>query len=186
MQSNRQQDAERENRKQKTEPGHSCQHSVYKQGDEPSWLPASGCKHGSLTRTYAHICTHNRGRGGTEPGVYEKAPLDLRKAETKSWVGDLSARQEEKRPLSFPLWSHGEKWNNIVAGSAPGSARGQTARGGWEFMKTAEDVAAMAGFKCFSSNLKGGLCPSELVLTCCSSPLYWHLSRLHAFLSVFL
>lgn len=31
-----------------------------------------------------------------------------------------------------------------MPGSAPGSARGQTARGGGEFMKTAEDEAAIA------------------------------------------
>lgn len=84
------------------------------------------------------------------------------------------------------LWSLGEKWNNIVPGLAPGSARERTARGGCEFMKTAEDVAVMAVFKCFASNLKGGLCPLELVLTCCASPLYWHLIRHCAFLSLFL
>lgn len=54
-----------------------------------------------------------------------------------------SATQEEKK-ASF-LQSLGEKWNNIVPGLAPGSARGRTAWGGCKFMKTAEDVAVMAG-----------------------------------------
>lgn len=81
----------------------------------------------------------------------------------------MSAREEEKK-ASF-LWSLGEKLNNIVPGLAPGSVRGQTAQGGWEFMKTAEYVALMTGLKSVSlRNLKGGLGPSELVLTCGCSP----------------
>lgn len=182
----RQQDAERGNRKQKTESGDSCQHGAYWQGDEPSQLTASGCERGSLTWGI-HTCSDTRKQAGKAQHEAQRevrfSQLGLCKTEIKSWVC-RSVRQEEKK-ASF-LWSLGEKWNNIVAGLAPGSARGQTAQGGCEFMKTAEDVAAMAGLKCFSSNLKGGLCASVRVLTCFSSPLYWHLSRHCAFLSLFL
>lgn len=34
------------NRKRKTESDDCCQHRSYKQGDEPSWLTASGCERG--------------------------------------------------------------------------------------------------------------------------------------------
>lgn len=58
-----------------------------------------------------------------------------------------------------------------MPGLAPGSVRAQTAQGGWEFMKTAEYVAFFTGWKSVSlRNLKEGLGPSELVLTCGCSP----------------
>ncbi len=55
----------------------------------------------------------------------------------------MSVSQQEKRPLSSEASVRNE--TNIVPGSAPGSAKGHTARGGYKFMKTAKDVAVMAG-----------------------------------------
>lgn len=57
--------------------------------------------------------------------------------------GSVCRRRRQTKGLSLSLLA--EKWNNIVAGRPPGSARGQTAQGGCEFMKTEEDVAVMAG-----------------------------------------
>jgi len=121
------------------------------------------------------VLTDDRKTATQSPTWTWQVLICLGEAELKRWVCALWGEK-----ASF-LWSLGEKWNNIVSGGAPGPARG---RGGAEFMKTAGDEAVMAVFKCFSANLTGGLCPSELVLTCCASALYWHL--ICAFLSLFL